>query len=173
MTTPPGGVWFWEDGEHLVSTPSYQEAVDQLRSILAEKGDARSPAEVLAEYMCPRMPRGFCRGYTGPRAESSSALLDRAKPYADEPLAPANVVLSRLEVCAKCPKCRRDVCVTCRCLDEAVYGLFGNRRSALPPDRRSGVCACARTLAMVVASVRYGEGEPLWEGTPSTCWRNS
>lgn len=173
MTAPPGGVWFWEDGEHLVSTPSYQEAVDQLRSILAEKGDARSPAEALAEYMCPRMPRGFCRGYTGPRAESSSALLDRAKPYADKPLAPANTVLTRLEVCAKCPKCRRDVCVTCRRLDEAVYGLFGNRRPALPPDRRSGVCACAGTLAMVVASVRYGEDEPLWEGTPSTCWRNS
>lgn len=171
MVAPPGGVWFWEDGDHFVSSPSYQEAVDRVRAILAEKGDGRSPSEALAEYMCPRMPRGFCTGFTGTRAESAGEILRKALPYADRGLAMANVIQSRLDACAACPMCRRDTCIVCRHVDKAIYGLFRGRRPPLPADRKSGVCMCAGTYAMAIASVLYPSDEPVWRGTPKTCWR--
>ena len=171
MAAPPGGLWFWEDGDHLVSTPSDQEAIDQIRAILVEKGDKRSPSDALAEYMCPRMPRGFCMNFTGPSVETTRDLIDRALPYASRNLAMANIIQTRLDRCASCPMCRHDTCISCRRIAPDIYALFGGRRPSLPADRKSGVCKCAGTYAMAVASVLYSSDEQTWEGTPTTCWR--
>lgn len=171
VTTPPGGLWFWEDGEHLVSTPSYQDALDRIRAILSEKGDHRSPVEALAEYMCPRMPRGFCIGSGTSGKATLGRLFENAIPYFAKGLAMANIIQSRLDRCASCPNCRHDVCLTCHDIPKKVYGMFGGRRPSLPADPKSGRCSCAGTFAMVVSSVLYSPDEEVWEGTPSTCWR--
>lgn len=173
LSAPPGGVWFWEDGDVSVSSPSYDEAVALVGRALRAKGSSKSPDLALAEYMCPRMPRSFCRGYVGPSLPTHADFLRVAQSYASMPVESSDVIADRLDRCLSCPKCLFSVCVRCHGIDERVRLLFGGRRAIISQDPKSGLCQCAGTYAMVVASVAYGEGDKTWEGTPSTCWRNS
>lgn len=172
VETPPGGAWFWEDGDSFVSSPSYSDAIDKIRAALAAKGDTRTdPRDALAAYMCPRVPPGFCSGYAGPRAKTHDDYLVEAAKLKDMPLADAMTVASRLDRCATCPKCEHTVCLGCRNLDDRVRLLFGGRRAILSQDRHSGLCGPSGTYAMAVASVVYPVEDRVWEGTPKTCWR--
>lgn len=173
LSAPPGGVWFWEDGGHFVSGPDYGTVVSQVRRILREKGDSADPEAALAGYMCPRMPRGFCAGVLGFSKPTLADYLKAAAPYFLKPVAMADDIERRMEVCRGCPRLVRDaVCIPCRHADEAVYAGFGGRRVRLPGDRRSGICGCAGTFNMAVASVVYGDRDPVWAGTPAECWRH-
>jgi len=125
----------------------------------------------MAEYMCPRMPRGFCRGNTVSGTEPTVA--DLVKSTADacawKVLEDSVTVQRRIEQCESCPKCTHPVCVTCRNVDKAVYSMFGGRRPPLALDAKSGVCSCDNTFVMGVASVKH---EKALEGAPDSCWRN-
>lgn len=173
MSAPPGGEWFWEDKETFIHSPSYSDVIDAIRRRFREKGVSRDPAEALAEYMCPRMPRGFCRGAFA-RMKSEPKVSDYVNATIRKCLGrdveDVATIQRRLEVCDTCPKCRRPTCVTCRGIDKAIYKVFEGRRAVLALDPRSGVCSCDGTFTMGVASVRQ-DGSAL-EGAPDTCWRN-
>jgi len=171
-SAPPGGKWFWEDGNVLFESPSYDEVTGRIRAYFLEKGIARDASAALAEYMCPRMPAGFCRGFSGTARKTANQVLADSAPYFSMPLATADVVQRRLERCFACPSCSHNVCMTCRRMDEKVRTGFGGRRAKIPADRSSGVCTCAGAYAMAVASVVFDKDSPAWEGTPDTCWRN-
>lgn len=173
LSAPPGGLWFWEDGDVAVSTPSYEEAVRLVGYALRAKGSTESPDAALAAYMCPRMPRSFCRGYSGPQLPTHADFLREARKYAEFPLETSDVIAARLDRCRTCPRCSHSECLHCYGIDERVRLLFNGRRAIISQDRKSGVCQCAGTYAMAVASVAYSDKNQVWEGTPSTCWRNS
>jgi hypothetical protein len=172
MTVPPGGEWFWGDQNHYVSDPDFHTAVEKVRSVLKEIGSTVSPEVAMLEYMCPRMPRGFCYGFEGPAAVTASDYLGSAAPYFKMPVALVDDIVHRIEKCKSCPMFDgNDLCLTCRHLDDVIYTKFDGRRVRLPGDRRTGICKCAKTFNMVVASVVYPENSEVWEGTPPTCWR--
>lgn len=174
MSAPPGGEWFWEDKDVFVHSASYQDAVDQVRRHLREKGIDKDPAEAIAEFMCPRMPRGFC---AGPLAEAPSqpAVQDYVNATVSvcmgRDLEDIATVQRRMAVCASCPKCSHPVCVTCHNIDKALYSFFNGRRAELPEDAKSGVCGCTQAFVLGTATVKYEKDEPAWEGTPDSCWR--
>lgn len=171
-TVPPGGAWFWEDGDHLVSDPDYRTAVDAVARILRDNGSSADPEQELLGFMAPRMPAGWAVGYSGPRARTFSDYLKAAVPYYGRQVERVDNVMRRMEVCRLCPRFRREGCLTCRKIPEYVENGFKGRRAAVPSvDSRSGICVCAGTFNMVVASVTYDKNEAVWEGTPPTCWR--
>lgn len=172
MSAPPGGEWFWGDANHFVSGPDYHTVLGQVRDILKSIGSDKSPEQALMEFMCPRMPRGFCYGFAGQTAVTAADYMDAAKPYFSMPVAMTDDIERRMAKCLSCPKFSgNDLCLTCRKLDEAIYAGFGGRRVRLPGDRRSGICKCAGTFNMVTASVLYNDKAVVWEGTPPDCWR--
>ena len=170
VATPPGGKWFWEDGEVLFESPSYHTVVDLIRGYFLKKGVTKDATVALAEYMCPRMPIGFCRGDFGPRRATVQELVKNTERYSGMPLETIDVVQRRLNICSHCPKCDHSLCVTCRGIDKFVYGMFQGRRMKLPEDRSSGVCTCTGAFTMAAASVCYDGPLGLGEA-PVTCWR--
>lgn len=173
VSAPPGGKWFWEDGKVLFESASYHEVVDRMRRYFLDNGIDKSAEAALAEYMCPRMPSGFCRGFDGSRRKTAREILaDTERVCAGKQLETIDVVERRLEKCAKCPKCDHSICVTCRRIDDLIYKMFDGRRCRLILDKVSGVCTCAGAYSMAVASLCFDKNSPAWEGVPATCWRN-
>lgn len=171
---PPGGTWFFDGyGEH-VEDPIYDVAVRKVADLLRRNNDLTDPATALAAFMCPIMPRWFCRGDAAPKLTIyAKDARDEAMNYFHRSLVPMDETTRRLEKCMACPMHRRDFCLTCGEHDRYVYDGFGGRRVKLPGDAASGCCLCAKTFEAVVASVAYGPDEPVWEGAPDTCWRNA
>lgn len=169
---PPGGMWFFQLEDDRVAMPVYDLAVKRVGEILARHGVRKDPAQALAEFMCPHMPAWFCAGNVGhsPVITAKDAC-ERARPYFGRKVLPVDLISRRLETCQACPRHRRDFCLHCNGLDTWVSDGFRNARPVLPADAASGCCTCAGTLEAVIASVAYGEGEPVWEGAPETCWR--
>ena len=125
----------------------------------------------MLEYMCPRMPRGFCYGFTGGSAVTAADYLKEAEPYFAQPVALVDDIVHRMERCKSCPMFNgSDLCIPCRHIDDIIYTKFKGQRVCLPGDSSSGICKCAKTFNMVVASVNYDKAE-VWEGTPPSCWR--
>lgn len=176
-TAPPGGKWIWGDAENYVEDVDYNAAVTRIALAAGCRwGDAERKLE---DYMCPRIP-DFCTRRDGTRAPRPDGakrrlmltrLYENARPYVAKPDVPADEIIRRMEVCAACPKRRREFCMACAKACTAVYDMFGGRRMKLPGDAKSGVCGCAETFDMVVASVDYRPEDPVWEGTPENCWR--
>lgn len=171
-TVPPGGLWYYRVAGESCSSPDYYAAVEKTAELMKKHGISGDPADALAAFMCPLMPDWFCRGTVRTAAVPLSAALTAAKPYFGMSVETSDVIMSRLAACAKCPRFRKDFCVHCLRADDSVYEGFGGRRMRLPGDASSGVCECAATLNMVVASVVYPSGSEVWKGTPATCWRN-
>lgn len=172
MSAPPGGEWFWEDGETFIHSPSYADAVDALARHFRAKGIQRDPASALAEHMCPRMPRGFCIGATQAQSGPTlSELLTRTRDIClGARMQDAATAQRRLERCASCPKCSHPTCVPCRGVDAQIYEMFEGRRPPVPADRKSGVCDCFTVFAMALATVDDKVPDP--PDLPDTCWRN-
>ena len=173
VSAPPGGEWFWEDKDVFIHTATYQGAIDAIRKHFNEHGITRNPVTALAEYMCPRMPRGFCTGDFSSKEEPTVAkLLENTQEICrDRTTETIDVIQHRLDICAKCNKCARPTCISCRQIDQKIYLMLKGRRAPLPLDRTSGVCACCGAFTMALASVQFKQGESL-EGAPDTCWRN-
>lgn len=171
-TVPPGGLWFFQLGDDYYESPLYEDCIAHVDEILRKHGVKMLATEALAEFMCPHMPAYFCRG-AGP---ASPVILARdamkaAAPYVSKPVETLDVISKRLQKCTGCLKHRRDFCLHCHGYDTWVCDQFGGRRVKLPADDASGCCSCAKTFEAVIASVVYGEDEPVWEGTPDSCWR--
>jgi hypothetical protein len=171
MATPPGGRWFWEDGKVSFVSTSYLEVIDKMREYFQSQGINKDPRTELIDFMCPRMPRSFCRGYRGPSRMTSEQYLQNSFAYKDYQLETADIVQQRMKTCRYCTEYDQGVCSSCFGYTDHVYEMFQGRRARLPEDTNSGACKCAKALAMAVASVVYKEDEPIWDGTPKTCWR--
>ena len=178
MPPLPGGYEFALGGDK-VSARTAVEILPKVSALLL-KHKVSAPAEIaLAEYMCPRMgalARSFCKGDFGTvKCVRPAEALSGSAAYAKRPLVDFDTIQRRLAQCSKCPRHERHWCVGCTGAAaklRAMMGGRGRRRPALPMDRFSGVCACAKAYEMVVCSVQYGD-EPVWEDAPDECWRRT
>lgn len=177
-STPPGGKYFYEaPGGEYVEAPHYCEIEAKVRPLLAKYGVTMSVENAIAEYMCPRLPTGaewFCTGmFTTKQFVRAAEALKNSRGYCDRPLVAFDVLERRLRRCMECSKHEREWCPSCTGHFDRLHQGFRGRRARLPEDKASGVCACARAYEFAVAAVEYGKTEPVWEGAPETCWRNS
>lgn len=172
LSAPPGGAWFWQDGDHFLTGSDFMELATRVGAVLRAKGDASDPQQAILEHMAPRMPRGWAKGYDGPQEPTAGDMLRTARKIAaGHQVARADVIMRRMSVCASCPAMERKICLVCMHIPEKAVALFGGRRAPLPCDAKSGVCSCAKTFCMAVCTAMYPGEEPVWPGTPGSCWR--
>jgi hypothetical protein len=171
--TPAGGEYFFEHNGDSFRTRSYNDAIVKTKAIMAKHGITGIAESVLAEYMCPHMPDGFCTKGYGNKVFTLDKLKQTAESYFKLPLATFDVVDKRIETCLNCPKHSRTFCLTCVGALDWIRSGFRNARRILPVDAYTGTCKCAGTFAAVVASVDK-DHLPEWTEaqTPETCWRN-
>lgn len=168
---PPGGEYFFEYGNESFKTRSYEDAIRKTADILRRHGIAKYPPSVLAEYMCPYMPDGFCTKDYGNKVFTLEKQKAAAAEYFRLPVVPYDVVESRISTCLNCPKHSRTFCLSCTGGLEWIRSGFRGARRLLPVDKYTGTCTCAGTFVSVIASVEAG-ALPQWGETPPTgCWR--
>ena len=173
---PPGGLFFFEAAGERATGRTFVEIIPKVRAILARHGIKGFAESLLAEYMCPRMPNpgAYCRGELVPAAHVRPHVAIRESlPYCKRQVVAFDVIERRMRKCQECPMHKREWCPTCTGHVSSMMQAFGKRRTALPEDTLSGVCQCARAYELAIASVEYGEKEPVWEGVPDTCWRKT
>lgn len=169
-TPPPGGEFFFEHGGERISARTWFEFLPKMQDMIAKHGLHGTPLDLAAQYMCPRIPSWYCTS-GGVPVLSTDAARAAAKPYFGKNVVTPSEIASRMAVCRSCPRHERTVCLTCTGIASWAVSSFGGRRPALPEDRMSGVCRCAGTFDMVVASVDSRELSG-WKDVPDTCWRN-
>lgn len=170
---PPGG-YFCEIRGERVSGKTFVEIEPKVRKLMAKYNVLGLPEAVIASYMCPRMddPGRYCRGAVVPDAHTRpSVAFERSIPYTSKNVVPFDRIERRETVCSKCPKHARHWCPTCSGHPARLLEMFKGRRPALPVDKVTGVCECAKAYEFALASVEYGADEKIWEGAPETCWR--
>lgn len=169
---PPGGEYFFQLGNDSFRVRSYHEAERRTREIMAKHGVQGYPPEVLAKFMCPYMPDGYCTENFGNRVFTMDKQKDAALKYFSLPLEAYDVVEKRLDRCLVCPKHSRTFCLSCVGGLDWIRSMFRQARRILPVDRYAGTCTCAGTFASVVASIKT-DALPGWgEDVPESCWRN-
>lgn len=171
-TRPPGGLYSYEFEGQCVTARTYAEFSAKVLDLHKRVGKpiVGDVDRVIAEYLCPRLPDGYCSKPSAVKLLSIDDIKSKAYVYFTKPVLPRDTIESRLGVCANCPCNSRTVCLSCTGLDSWIRVNFRNQRDRLPLDAGVGVCTCAGTLAAVVATVDVS-GEAVWPNTPPVCWR--
>lgn len=176
MSPPPGGFVFETHGERVTGR-CFDEIAPKVRGLMAKYGIAGTAEAAVAGYMCPRLgpaAHAFCAGeFSASDDVGRHEAVDNCEPYYSRQVAPFDVIERRLARCMTCPRHFRGWCLTCTGHHQRILNGFRGRRPALPVDRGTGVCTCARAYEAAVASVEYAPEEKIWEGAPETCWRIS
>lgn len=169
----PRSGFFYETHGEKVSARYYVDIVPRVRALMKKYNIPGTVEEVVAEYMCPRIPESsfLCTGNYERAAIYPREALANAMPYTSRRVVTFDVIEDRLRTCMECPMHTRDFCVTCTGHAGRMLAAFGRRRPSLPEDRGSGICRCAKAYELALASVEYPDDEPVWEGAPDTCWR--
>ena len=173
--TPPGGCYEYAIGDDVVVSKNRFEMLRKVAELRTKHGlpTVGDGMKYLMEYMCPRLPDGFC---TKPSAVKSYRVEEVKRDTAGlftAMLAASDDIERRMEVCVACPShTTRGFCVDCNGLLEWLYRGFTGRRGRLPADKVLGVCYPDGVMAAAGASVAC---RPLKAGAeyPSTCWRLS
>ena len=172
----PHGGFFYETHGEKVSGAHFCDIEGRVRALMRKYGIPGTVEQVVAEYMCPRIPEAgyLCSGVV-PKAASvlPHEAMKNSEAYCGRQVVPADEIMRRLQTCMKCPRHTREFCVTCTGHMNRILLSFNGRRMAVPEDRGSGICRCARAYEAAMASVDYGPDEPVWEGAPDTCWRRT
>ena len=171
---PPTGAYEYALGGDVVASISRTEICSKVKEIrdrhgLPTIGDGFA---YVMEYMCPRLPDGFCTTPSTVKYLQADKVKLRTIPLFSLPCATADVVDKRLMACVACPhNIKRGFCVTCTGLLTWVYRGFGGRRPGLPGDQATGACAVDEVMVAAAVSV---DGAPLRENVvyPPGCWRD-
>jgi hypothetical protein len=164
QATPPGGWYEYAlDGE--VARARTIAQIARLATAIRSKKNLVTIGDGFAyvmEYMCPRMPDGFCVKPSAVIGVRADEVKRRTMPLFRLPSVTSDVIETRLSSCIGCPMhMTRGFCMDCTGFMSWIYAGYGGRRGALPPDHVTGVCVCDMAFAAAVATA---SGAPLTEG---------
>ena len=130
------------------------------------------PFAYVMEYMCPRLPDGFCTKPSTVKYIRADEVKAKTASLFGARSVTSDEIEKRLSVCVSCPKhVTRGFCMGCSGLIDWIYRGFGGLRPKLPPDQATGVCAVSLELVAASATVdRPAEGGAEY---PDTCWRKA
>lgn len=171
-STPPTGCYEYECGGRYITSPSRSAISRMALDLRASQGlpSVGTGIEYVMEYMCPRLPDGFCtRPSSIPylKVEDVKAATAALFPL---PLATTDVISERLRICVRCQDhVTRGFCMGCSGFQEWIYKGFSGRRARLSEDAGAGICPHDRAFVAAVASV---SAMPAEAGIrPAGCWR--
>ena len=133
---PPGGRYFYEVSETKVFMEDF--TMNQLLTRLgAHYTQNHLPVpeglrEIVADFMCRRLPTGFCTGDgppVGVQIYTVADIRERSRRQATLStgfVLPAEAV-ERAKICANCPKNDRSICPTCSGMVAWAIRLVGGR----------------------------------------------
>jgi len=174
-SVPPGGLYFYEtpDTGVVLQAFSKTELCDAVRGHYAENGvpppSRRDLVALVEDFMCRRLPAGFCWG-SGPRervltlGQLRSATHDAVR--AARGRVSPGVVERRMVVCGNCGSNDRAACPSCVGLTEWALRLVG-AVSRKPMDDWLGICAVDGVV--LSAKVRLDYESPTGDH-PQQCW---
>ena len=173
--TPPGGFYEYSAGGETVTARGRHDACRKVLELRRKLGleSVGDGMRYLMEYMCPRLPSGFCTKPSSVKYVRADVVKRNTAFLFGHRLAPADDIERRMEACSACPMHTREgFCVDCTGLLDWMYRGFGGRRGKLPADRALGVCVCDETMAAATASTA---DLPPKDGVkyPAGCWRPS
>jgi hypothetical protein len=171
--TPAGGCYEYGIGDEIVTAKDRAGICRQVHLLRRKHGLETSGDgfRYVMEYMCPRLPDGFCTSPSHVKYLHAGEVKERTARLFALRCATSDVIERRMETCVACDRhTRNGFCVDCTGLLQWIYRGYAGRRGQLPADRALGVCLCDEVLAAAGATVAE---RPLTEGVayPAGCWR--
>lgn len=178
---PPGGRYFYtvpQTGAAFEAFDRYRLLDDVTRHLRASGLPVpETLAADMEDFMCQRLPSGFCKGDSGPwrpyitshsLREFTRMLFRRAGNRATVEPRQAD---ERAKTCLSCPENLRGVCTTCDGLEGFVRTLVGVHR-ATPYDAALGACGRCGCLLRVKVHIPIEHLAPTSKITeyPEGCW---
>lgn len=179
---PPGGVFFYEDLPNGVSlirdTNSIESLLNRVQEAYAKAGT--TPPDRLRQhvenYICERVPRGFCIGtypagmdidFMTPQAVKKRST-ELARESGDRRADPGTT-LSRIRICGDCKANAKNVCLSCTGLTD--WAVRQARRTKIGQDDAMGICLHDKILLSLLVSLVL---TPAERGSrPENCWRHN
>lgn len=171
--TPPGGCYEYAVGDAVLTAKTASEITRQALNLRQSLGlrTVGDPFLYVMDYMCPRLPNGFCTTPSSVRSVRMEEVKARTSALFTLPCVTVDLIEARLAKCISCPAHEtRGFCMSCTGLLDWICSGFGGRRRRLPPDVASGVCCVTREFSAALASVDFGDAAAP-QGLPETCWR--
>lgn len=175
INVSPEGGFFYEINGEKVSGKHFCDIEAKVRHLLRKYRRTESAEEAVATYMCPRIQEApwLCTGgFSSAKIRPLEAMTNAERIVQGRDVVTFDEVERRLRICMACPMHTREFCVTCTGHMDRIMTLFAGRRQHLPEDAGSGICRAVKAYESAITSVKYNQGEPIWEGVPETCWRN-
>lgn len=174
-STPPGGWYEYAVEGEVIRDRSRFRIAAAANKLRAKYGLSQShdPFQFVMEYMCPRLPDGFCSEPSSVRTIRAAEVKLNSAPLMKLPCETYDAIEKRIVKCVECPKHRtQGFCMDCTGILTWVYREYGTRRPQLSIDHMTGVCECELALTVVSASVA---GRPPVDGVqyPEGCWRTA
>jgi hypothetical protein len=175
-TVPPGGLYFYDIPEFGM----YMESLswrDLLAKVRGQYGANQVPPPVnlelmIQDYMCRKLPKGFCIGETPEGAkhpltfwdikDRTTSMLLRGR----RALVPLLQAKSRAEVCANCKQNDRSMCPTCIGLN--AWARLQTKQSVPGSELWLGVCEVDGVS--LVARVNMLDAGTRTAEHPEGCW---
>lgn len=173
--TPPGGMYEYAIDGDVVRDRSVTRIARLANMLRAKHGlpTSRDGFRYVMEYMCPRLPDGFCTQPSTIKVIRAEDVKRNTNLLFPRPCATVDVIENRLATCVSCPAHRtKGFCMDCTGMIEWMMRGYAGRRSALGVDHVAGVCECDLTLVAVSASVADQTGA-AGVTYPEGCWRNA
>lgn len=173
--TPSGGIYEYAIDGDVVRSKSRSNIGVMANDLRKKHGlpTSHDPFIFVMEYMCPRMPNGFCTQPSSIKTIKAAEVKEKSARLFNAPCATSDVIDARLAKCIGCPMHRtRGFCMDCTGMIDWMLRGYGGKRPLLPVDHYTGVCECDLILASVLASAAE---TPLTEGAkyPEGCWRTA
>lgn len=172
--TPPTGCYEYECGGDIVSSKSRFDICRKVTELRRAHGllTVGDPFAYVEEYMCPRLPNGFCTKPSTVTYIKADEVKANTAALFGLPCVTTDVIEKRLSTCVTCPKhVTRGFCMGCSGLIDWIYRGFSGRRGRMPPDAATGVCSVG--LDLVAASASVDVTPVSGDRYPEGCWRRA
>jgi hypothetical protein len=172
-TVPPGGRYFYEVPETrvVISSLTKSDFFARIRKHYAENGKvAPDNLEALAvDFMCRRLPRGFCQG-DGPVSQRSMTMSEVKQKTMEVSAGTKRVTPGeanrRAHICANCPMNDRSGCPTCSGLN-----AWASRLGGVPVPGGSTFLGICKADGVALSAGVALESLPVKAEVPGNCWR--
>jgi len=171
---PPGGQYFYEVEGVQLTMPSrmkLREAVYQVYR-KAQEAVPDNLEALMEDYMCRRLPEGFCTGTDDGRPRAKVATIQGIRRDTENMVslstgfAPPTKSKFNATKCMSCPMNNRNMCTTC-----SGVNAWASRRVGRPdtPAIFNWLGICEVDVTALAAKVHL-EGLPNNDEYPDTCW---
>ena len=170
---PPGGRYFYEVAGTLLQDLTMSGLLRIIRAF-SESRKLSVPDDLEAaveDYMCRRLPEGFCRGTLDGRERYKVITIDGVRKAtmalaAGNPRVTLGEARRRAEICSQCGQNDQTMCPSCVGLVTWARRMVGQSLGAV--EEWLGVCLVDQ---VALSAKIHMKNIPEHDGYPDNCWR--